>query len=54
MATGLNIIGRIGHKLFTNAELEKNLKQYASNMADPQINHHLKGEILHGSVYCSR
>lgn len=36
-ATGLNIIGRIGHKLFTNAELQKNWKQYAAKMCDPQI-----------------
>ena len=35
-ATGLNIIGRVGHKLFTNAELEKNWKQYAGKMGDPQ------------------
>lgn len=35
-ATGLNIIGRIGHKLFTNAELEKNWKHYAGKMGDPQ------------------
>jgi len=36
-ATGLNIIGRIGHKLFTNAELQRNWKQYAAKMCDPQI-----------------
>lgn len=36
-ATGLNIIGRIGHKLFTNAELQKDWKQYAAKLADPQI-----------------
>lgn len=36
-ATGLNIIGRIGHKLFTNAELERNWKQYAAKMGDSQI-----------------
>jgi DGQHR domain-containing protein len=36
-ATGLNIIGRIGHKLFTNPELEKDWKAYARKMADPQI-----------------
>jgi len=35
-ATGLNIIGRIGHKLFTNADLERNWKQYAAKMGDPQ------------------
>jgi hypothetical protein len=36
-ATGLNIIGRIGHKLFTNAEHEKNWKQYAAKLGDPQV-----------------
>ncbi len=36
-ATGLNIIRRIGHKLFTNAELEKNWKEYAAKLGDPQI-----------------
>ena len=36
-ATGLNIIGRIGHKLFTNAELEKNWREYADKLGDPQI-----------------
>lgn len=36
-ATGLNIIGRVGHKLFTNAELLKNWKLYAAKMGDPQI-----------------
>ncbi len=36
-ATGLNIIGRLGHKLFTNAELEKNWKQYAAKLGDSQI-----------------
>ena len=36
-ATGLNIIGRIGHKLFTNAELEKNWKHYAAKMGDPHV-----------------
>jgi DNA sulfur modification protein DndB len=35
-ATGLNLIDRIGHKLFTNAELLKNWKYYAGKMADPQ------------------
>lgn len=36
-ATGLNIIGRIGHQLFSNAELQKNWKQYAAKMGNPQI-----------------
>jgi DGQHR domain-containing protein len=36
-ATGLNIIGRIGYKLFTKAELERNWKQYAGKLADPEI-----------------
>ncbi len=35
-ATGLNIIGRIGHKLFTNAELQKNWKQYADKIGNAQ------------------
>ena len=35
-ATGLNIIGRIGHKLFTNAELRKHWKQYAAKLGDPR------------------
>ncbi len=36
-ATGLNIIGRLGHDLFTNAQRANNWKQYASKMGDPQI-----------------
>ena len=36
-ATGLNIIGRIGHKLFTNAELATKWRHYADKMGDPQI-----------------
>ncbi len=36
-ATGLNIIGRVGHKLFTTSELEKDWKQYAAKMGDPQV-----------------
>lgn len=36
-ATGLNLIGRIGHKLFTNAELATKWKHYAEKMGDPQI-----------------
>lgn len=36
-ATGLNIIGRIGHNLFTNAGLEKNWRHYAAKMGDPAI-----------------
>jgi DNA sulfur modification protein DndB len=36
-ATGLNIIGRIGHKLFTNAQLEKKWREYASKLGDPNI-----------------
>ena len=35
-ATGLNIIGRIGHQLFANAALQQNWKQYAAKVADPQ------------------
>lgn len=36
-ATGLNIIGRIGHKLFTNGDLERNWRQYAAKIGDPQV-----------------
>jgi DGQHR domain-containing protein len=36
-ATGLNVIGRLGHKLFTNAELEKDWRQHASKLGDPTI-----------------
>ena len=36
-ATGLNIIGRIGHKLFTNGELRNKWKEYAGRMGDPQV-----------------
>ena len=36
-ATGLNMIGRFGHQLFTNATLQQNWKHYAAKSADPQI-----------------
>jgi DGQHR domain-containing protein len=50
-ATGLNIIGRIGHKLFTNAELEKNWKDYAARMGDPQTIDWKRGaEMWQGSI----
>jgi DNA sulfur modification protein DndB len=35
-ATGLNIIGRVGHKLFTNSELASRWKVYAAKMGDTQ------------------
>jgi DNA sulfur modification protein DndB len=35
-ATGLNLIGRLGHKLFTNAELATKWRDYADKMGAPQ------------------
>jgi hypothetical protein len=50
-ATGLNIIGRIGHKLFTNAELATKWKHYADQMADPHTVDWKRGaEIWQGTI----
>jgi hypothetical protein len=31
-ATGLNLLGRVGHRLFTKKEFEQNWKQYAERL----------------------
>lgn len=33
----MNLIGRLGHILFTRSELEPNWKQYAEKLGDPQL-----------------
>ncbi len=50
-ATGLNIIGRVGHRLFTNAEIERDWQTYASKLGDPQIiNWRRDAEIWQGTI----
>jgi DNA sulfur modification protein DndB len=50
-ATGLNIIGRVGHKLFTNAELKNNWTQYAARIGDPQTIDWRRGaEMWQGNI----
>ncbi len=45
-ATGLNIIGRVGHKLFTNGDLEKDWKDFAAKMGDPQVIDWKRGALM--------
>ena len=50
-ATGLNLIGRIGHKLFTDSEFKKQWQDYASKLADPGlIDWHRVAEIWQGNI----
>jgi DNA sulfur modification protein DndB len=47
-ATGLNIIGRVGHKLFSTGELQQEWREYARKLAD--IDWKRSAEIWQGNI----
>jgi DGQHR domain-containing protein len=50
-ATGLNLIGRIGHTLFTRSELEPIWREYAVKLGDPQlVDWRRSAEIWQGNI----